>query len=183
MFPDSPTMICRRCAHSFQIEEEMWREARSMIRFECPSCKYETVGSGIRAFLKFYPRLVESEKKMAAEGIRLIGYGIGDIMELGVYSWLNDKMQFQCLNCSNEWSVPFDPDTLRYKEDPKSFRCSSCLIAPTKETTREFFMSLNQTFEGAFKFEHAQWDIFSPLGRPAPVKKIQSKIFAEKFPI
>lgn len=183
MFPTSPGMICRRCTHSFQITEEMWRDATSMTRFECPSCKYETVGSGIRAFLQFYPRLVASEKEMAAEGVRIVGYGIGDIMGSGVFSWLKEKMQFRCIGCSNEWSVPFDPFALQYKEDPRSFHCPSCLITPSKKTTEEFFMSLNQTFEGAFKFTHAQWDIFSPLGRSAPFKKIQSKVYAEKFPI
>jgi len=183
MFPDSPTMICRRCGHSFQLTDQVRRESQGMTRFECPSCKYETVGSGIRAFIKFYPRLVQSEKKIAVEGISLINYGIGDIMGLGMFSWLKEKMQYKCNHCSHTWQAPFDPDTLHYKENPKSFHCPSCLQKPDPKTTKEFFMSLNQTFEGAFKFTHVQWDIFSPVGREAPVKKIQSKIYATKFPI
>lgn len=183
MFPDIPTMICRRCGHSFRLTEEMRLEAQGMTRFECPSCKYETVGSGVRAFLKFYPRLICSEKLLAAEGISLVGYGIGDIMGMGMFSWFKEKMQYQCNSCSHTWSAPFDPNTLQYKENPKIFYCPSCLQKPTPKTTREFFMSLNQTFEGAFKFTHVQWDIFSPIGLSAPIAKIQSKIYASKFPI
>lgn len=183
MFPDYPTMICRRCGHSFQITDDIRREAQRMIRFECPSCKYETVGSGMRAFLNFYPRLVKLEEKLNSEGIFLVDYEIGDIMGLGFFSWLKGKIKYKCNHCSNTWATHFDPDTFNYKEKPKSFYCPSCFYMPNPKTTKEFFMSLNQVTEGAFKLRHAQWDIFSILGYEVPVKKIQLRIYSHKFPI
>lgn len=183
MFPNYPNLVCRRCTNVFEVTTEALAETRVSGRIECPECKYETVGTGVQSFLKFYPRLVSSEKAMASEGISLSYAGVKDIMGLGHYSWLKEEMVFQCNNCVHTWSVKFDPDTLRFKNNPKMFFCPSCFKAPKPSATKEFFMCLNQTFESTFKFTHSQWDIFSPFGIPIPLSQIQSKVFATKFPV
>ena len=181
MFPNYPNLICRRCTHVFEVTNEMLAGTKILGRIECPECKYETTGTGVQSFLKFYPRLVNSERIMASEGISLSCAGVNDIMGLGHYSWLKEEMVFQCNGCARTWSIKFDPDTLHFKNNPNRFFCPSCFKKPQTSTTKEFFMCLNQTFESAFKFTHAQWDVFSLFGIPIPLHKIQSKVFAKKF--
>ena len=183
MFPNYPVLICRRCTNSFEVTNELRAETQILGRIECPICKYETVGAGVQSFLQFYPRLVHSEKSMAVEGISLVGAEAKDIMGLGHFSWLKETMSFECKGCTHSWKIKFDQDTLHFKKNPKMFSCPSCLKSPSPSVTKEFFMCLNQTFESSFKFVHAQWDIFSPCGMFVPLKKIQSKIFATKYPI
>ena len=183
MFPDYPTLICRRCANSFDVTNELQVESGVPGRIECPACKYETVGSGVQSFLKFYPRLLFSEKALAVEGIYLTAIGASDIIGSGHFSWLKEYMDFQCKGCAHKWTLKFDPNSLYFKQRPKTFFCPACFKLPPQKTTKEFFMCLNQTFESAFKFTHAQWDIFSPFGIPVPFKDIQSKIYSSKHPI
>ncbi|MCK6395608.1 hypothetical protein [Zoogloea sp.] len=183
MFPEDPSMICRRCGHTYTLNSKNRSDALRFGRFECPSCHYECASTGLKAFLKFYPRFSISEAAMANEGISLASYTIGDIMDLGVFNWLKEKLYFQCNECSHSWSINFDPDTLDYKKKPATFCCPSCSHKATGKTTKDFFMSINQVFESLMKLSHVQLDIFSPIGIQPPLKKIQSKVYAEKFPI
>ena len=83
-----------------------------MDRFECPTCHYESTSPGLKAALGFYPRLVDSDRLLTAEDIKLVGYTIGDIMNLGIYNWLKEAIRFECKRCGTEWDEKFDPDTL-----------------------------------------------------------------------
>ena len=183
MFSENISFICRRCAKPFELDDTERKEALKAGRFECSHCSYETVPPGLQAFLRFYPRLVKSEKLLASEGVVWKSYTIGNLMNLGIYNWLKEKMTFSCKSCKNEWNIKFDPDTLEYKQRPKSFFCPQCLHSPSAKTTKEFFMSINQLLEATFKLNHAQWNIFTPIGQEIPLKQIQSKIFVEKYKI
>jgi len=184
VFPNSPSMICRCCGTHFSIFEEELKSVLNTKHFECPKCKKEVSGSGILSFFKFYPKLVASEQALSKNGISLIGYGISQIMGISSYKLLKEKLKFKCNNCNQIWESNYDPDTLFYRDQPGIFKCPNCQLIPSpRSTTREFFSSLNQVHDSSVKFTNMQWDLFTPLSKPIPIKQLQFKIYKDKYRI
>ena len=179
MFPRNPSFICRRCGHVYSLDESNIPSIMAQSRFECPNCRYEVTNSGICGFFKFYPRLVESEKQLRNNGIKLIGYSFKDITGFGVYILLiKGKMKFECGECKHIWEIDSDVDTTNYRNKPRNFKCPHCyFLSRPISITKEFFVSLNQVNDSVCKFSHMQWNIFSPIGINPPIKNIQSKIY------
>jgi len=184
MFPENPSMICCRCGEHYSIDHSSFDVIKSHSRFECPSCKYEVTEHGsIKAFFNFYPRLVKSENELNKSGIYIINYTIGELMKFGKYWLLKQQLEFQCSSCNHNWLIEFDPDTVEYKNKPKSFSCPNCSNSPASKITKEFFMSLNQVHDSMVNFVNAQWDLFTPIGFVPPIKKIQHKIYRNEYKI
>ncbi len=184
MFPISPSMICRCCGTHFSIFKDEFEAILQLLQFECPKCKTKISGSGIKAFFKFYPRLVQSEKELASNGVILADYSISQIMGLTSFMLLKEKIKYRCKNCNNIWAANYDPETLFYRDQPGLFKCQYCQFVPEpRSVTREFFRALNQVHDSSVKFTNMQWDLFTPIGKIPPIKQLQFRLYREKYQI